>query len=203
MGIKIYKRKFKNHIDPTKWNKLIRDKNTFLLDARKPFEFKVGTFQRSINPNVDNFREFPSYLENLKKNKTIAMFCTGGIRCEKASVFLEKKGFKNVFQLKGGIINYLNKIKKEKSLWKGECYVFDNRVSIKHGLIPGSFSMCSGCRKPISPKDKKSKKYEEGVSCPNCHDYLKPAQKERFRMRQKQINLAKNLGKKHIFQKEF
>ena len=203
MGIKISKRRTKNHIDPKKWNELLRDKNTLLIDVRKPFEYKVGTFKRSINPNVDNFREFPNYLKNLKKDKTIAMFCTGGIRCEKASIFLVKKGFKNVFQLKGGIINYLKKIKKKESLWKGECYVFDNRVSITHGLIPGSFSMCSGCRKPISPKDKKSKKYEEGVSCPNCHDYLKSSQKERFRMRQKQINLAKKLGKKHIFQKEF
>ena len=203
MGIKILKKKSKNHVDPTKWNKLIRDKNTFLLDARKPFEYKVGTFKRSINPNINNFREFPAYLKNLDREKTIAMFCTGGIRCEKASIFLEKKGFKNVFQLKGGIINYLKKIKKEESLWKGECYVFDNRVSIKHNLIPGSFSMCSGCRKPISTKDKKSKKYEEGVSCPNCHDHLKPLQKERFRMRQRQINLAKERGKKHIFQKEF
>ncbi len=203
MGIKIYKRKSKNHIDPNKWNKLIMDKNIFLLDARKPFEYKVGTFKRSVNPNVNNFREFPSYLKNLKKDKTIAMFCTGGIRCEKASVFLKKKGFKNVFQLKGGIINYLKKIKKKESLWEGECYVFDNRVSIKHGLTPGSFSMCSGCRKPISLKDKKSLKYEEGVSCPNCHDSLKTSQKERFRMRQKQINLAKKLGKQHIFQKEF
>ena len=203
MGIKISKRKNKNHVNPTKWNNLIKDKNTFLLDARKPFEYKVGTFKNSINPNVNNFREFPNYLKNLEKDKTIAMFCTGGIRCEKASVFLEKKGFKNVFQLKGGIINYLKKIKKKESLWKGECYVFDNRVSIRHGLIPGSFSICSGCRKPISLKDKKSKKYEVGVSCPNCHDYLKPSQKERFRMRQKQINLAKKLGKKHIFQKEF
>ena len=203
MGIQIYKRKSKNHIDPIKWNKLIRDKNTFLLDARKTFEYKVGTFKGSINPNIDKFREFPNYLKNLEKEKTIAMFCTGGIRCEKASIFLEKKGFKNVFQLKGGIINYLKKIKKEESLWKGECYVFDNRVSIKHGLIPGSFSMCSGCRKPVSINDKKSKKYEKGVSCPNCHDSLTISQKERFRMRQKQINLAKKLGKKHIFQKEF
>ena len=203
MGIKIYKRKSKNHIDPSKWNNLITDKNTFLLDARKPFEYEVGTFKRSINPNVDNFREFPRFLKNLKKNKTIAMFCTGGIRCEKASVFLEKKGFKNIFQLKGGIINYLKKINKNKSLWKGECYVFDNRVSIKHGLIPGSFSMCSGCRKPISNNDKKSKKYEEGVSCQNCHDSLSISQKDRFRMRQRQINLAKKLGKKHIFQKEY
>ncbi len=203
MGVKIFKRELKNHVDPNNWNKLIKDKSTFLLDARKPFEYNVGTFKGSINPNVVNFREFPNYLKNLKKEKTIAMFCTGGIRCEKASIFLKKKGFKNVFQLKGGIINYLKKIKKKNSLWRGECYVFDNRVSIKHGLKPGSFLMCSGCRKPISQKERKSRKYEEGVSCPNCHDHLKPSQKERFRMRQKQINLAKKLGKKHIFQKEF
>ena len=203
MGIKIYRRKTKNHVDPSKWNELIKDKKTLLVDVRKPFEYEVGTFRKSINPNINNFREFPNYLKNLDKNKNIAMFCTGGIRCEKASIFLKKKGFKNVFQLKGGVINYLKKIKKKESLWKGECYVFDNRVSIKHGLIPGSFSMCSGCRKPISPIDKKSNKYEEGVSCPNCHDYLKASQKERFRMRQRQIDLAKKLGKKHIFQKEF
>jgi len=203
MGIKISKRKLDNHLEPLKWNKLIKNKNTFLIDARKPFEYNVGTFKGSINPKVDNFREFPKYLKKLDKKKDIAMFCTGGIRCEKASVYLEKKGFNNVYQLKGGIINYLKKVKKNKSLWKGECYVFDNRVSLKHGLITGSFSMCSGCRKPISIKDKKSKKYEEGVSCPNCHDRLTNSQKERFRMRQKQIIIAKKLGKKHIFQKEF
>ena len=203
MGIKILKRKMGNHIEPTKWNKLINKKNTIVIDARKPFEYKVGTFKRAINPNIDNFRDFPIYLKNLDKRKNIAMFCTGGIRCEKASVYLEKKGFNNVYQLKGGIINYLKKIKKNNSLWKGECYVFDNRVSIKHALVPGSFSMCSGCRRPISNKDKKSNKYEEGVSCPNCYDILTNPQKERFRMRQKQINLAKKFGKKHIFQKEF
>ncbi len=203
MGIKISKRKTKNHLDPGKWNKLISNKETLLIDARKPFEYKVGTFKKSINPEINNFREFPNYLKKLDKKQTIAMFCTGGIRCEKASVYLEKKGFNNVYQLKGGIINYLNKIKKNKSLWKGECYVFDNRVSIKHGLTTGSYSMCSGCRKPISIIDKKSAKYEEGVSCPNCHDTLTNSQKERFRMRQKQINLAKKQGRKHIFQKEF
>ena len=203
MGIKISKRKFKNHVEPLKWNKLINDKNTFLIDARKPFEFKVGTFKNAKNPKINNFRDFPNYLKNLNKNKNIAMFCTGGIRCEKASVYLEKKGFKNVYQLKGGIINYLKKVKKTNSLWKGECYVFDNRVSLKHGLIPGSFSICSGCRKPISKQEKKSKKYEEGVSCPNCHDSLTNSQKDRFRMRQKQILLAKRTGKKHIFQKEY
>jgi UPF0176 protein len=192
-----------DHVDPKKWNKLINDKETLVLDSRKPFEYKVGTFRRSVNPDIDNFREFPKYLNKLNKKRPIAMFCTGGIRCEKASVFLEKKGFKNVYQLKGGILNYLKNIKKEDSLWKGECFVFDNRISVKHKLITGTFSMCSGCRKPISPKDKKSKKYEEGVSCPNCHDNLTKIQKERFRMRQKQINLAKKSGSKHIFQKEF
>ena len=203
MGIKISKRKAKKHLEPSKWNKFISNKKTILIDARKPFEYKVGTFKGSINPEINNFREFPHYLKKLDKKQTIAMFCTGGIRCEKASVYLEKKGFNNVYQLKGGIINYLKKIKKNKSLWKGECYVFDNRISIKHGLVPGSFVMCSGCREPVSSNDKKSKKYEEGVSCPNCHDSLTTSQKERFRMRQKQINLAKRLGKKHIFQKEF
>ena len=203
MGIKIKKKNINNYIDPLRWNKLINNQNTLLIDARKPFEYKVGTFERAINPNVSNFREFPNYLKKLNKEQNVAMFCTGGIRCEKASAYLINKGFKNVYQLKGGIINYLKKIKKNKSLWKGECYVFDNRVSLKHGLKIGNFSMCSGCRKPISNKDKKSKKYEEGVSCPNCHDSLTNSQKERFRMRQNQINLAKKLGKKHIFQKEF
>ena len=197
------KNKKKNHIDPIKWNKLIKDKDTLVLDSRKPFEYKVGTFKKSVNPDVDNFREFPKYLNKLNKKKTIAMFCTGGIRCEKASVFLKKKGFKNVHQLKGGILNYLKNVKKKDSLWKGECFVFDNRISVKHGLVLGTFSMCSGCRKPISPKDKKSKKYEEGVSCSYCHDKLTKNQKERFRMRQKQINLAKKTGTTHIFQKEY
>ena len=203
MGIKILKRKTKKHLEPSKWNKLISNKKTLLIDARKPFEYNVGTFKGSINPEINNFREFPYYLKKLDKNQTIAMFCTGGIRCEKAGVYLEKNGFKNVYQLKGGIINYLKKVKKNKSLWKGECYVFDNRISLKHGLTTGTHSMCSGCRKPISIKDKKNLKYEEGVSCLNCYDNLTNSQKERFRMRQKQINLAKQMGRKHIFQKEF
>ena len=196
-------RNIETHLEPKEWNKLIKNKDTHIIDTRKPFEYKVGTFKRSVNPNVTNFRDFPKYLNKLKKNKPVAMFCTGGIRCEKTSVYLKKKGFKNIYQLNGGILNYLNKIKKNESLWKGECFVFDNRISLKHGLKVGSHSMCSGCRKPISPKDKKSKKYEEGVSCPNCHDNLTGYQKSRFRMRQKQINLAKEAGKRHIFQKEY
>ena len=196
-------RNIETHLEPKEWNKLIKNKDTHIIDTRKPFEYKVGTFKRSVNPNVTNFRDFPKYLNKLKKNKPVAMFCTGGIRCEKTSVYLKKKGFKNIYQLNGGILNYLNKIKKNESLWKGECFVFDNRISLKHGLKVGSHSMCSGCRKPISPKDKKSKKYEEGVSCPNCHDNLTDYQKSRFRMRQKQINLAKEAGYRHMFQKEY
>ena len=196
-------RNIKFHLDPKDWNKLIKNKETHIIDTRKPFEYKVGTFKRSVNPNVTNFRDFPKYLNKLKKNKPVAMFCTGGIRCEKTSVYLKKKGFKNIYQLNGGILNYLNKIKKNESLWKGECFVFDNRISLKHGLKLGSYSMCSGCRMPISSKDKRSNKYEEGVSCPNCHDKLTETQKSRFRMRQSQIYKAKQSGKKHIFQKEF
>ena len=196
-------RNLKSHLDPKDWNKLIKNKETHIIDTRKPFEYKVGTFKRSVNPNVTNFRDFPKYLNKLKKNRPVAMFCTGGIRCEKTSVYLKKKGFKNIYQLNGGILNYLNKIKKNESLWKGECFVFDNRISLKHGLKLGSYSMCSGCRMPISSKDKRSNKYEEGVSCPNCYDKLTETQKSRFRMRQSQIYKAKQSGKKHIFQKEF
>ena len=196
-------RNIQTHLEPKDWNKLIKNKDAYIIDTRKPFEYKVGTFNKSVNPNVNNFRDFPKYLNKLKKNKPVAMFCTGGIRCEKTSVYLKKKGFKNIYQLNGGILNYLKKIKKSESLWKGECFVFDNRISLKHGLKLGSHSMCSGCRMPVAPKDKRSKKFEEGVSCPNCHDNLTETQKSRFRMRQSQIYKAKQSGKKHIFQKEF
>ena len=131
------------------------------------------------------------------------MFCTGGVRCEKASSYLKKNGFKDVFQLKGGILNYLKNISKNSSMWKGECYVFDNRVSVKHKLKIGTYSICSGCRKPISLNEKKSEKYFEGVSCPKCHDKLSVSQKERFTMRQKQIIDAKKLGRNYFFKKEY
>ena len=205
MNLKISKRikKKNSYIEPRKWNKLINNKKTFLLDARKPFENKVGSFKKSVNPDITNFRDFPKYLKELKKDQPIAMFCTGGIRCEKATVYLEKKGFKNVYQLKGGILNYLKKIKQKNSLWKGECFVFDNRVSLKHGLVQGTYSICGGCRQPVSTKDKKSKRYEEGVTCPNCFNKLTKDQKSRFRMRQSQIYKAKLSGKKYIFQKEY
>ena len=204
MGIYINSNNKKNnHLEPSEWNDLIKNKDTLVLDTRKPFEYEIGSFKRAVNPKVKNFREFPKYLSKLGKKKTVAMFCTGGIRCEKASIYLKQRGFKNVFQLKGGILNYLKKIKKEESKWNGECFVFDNRVSLKHNLQEGSYIVCSGCRIPISNKQKRSKKYEEGVSCPRCYDTLTKSQVNRFRMRQKQILLAKKAGKKHKFQKEY
>jgi len=205
LGLKINKKnkKLNKYVSNKSWNKLISNKETLVIDARKPFEYDVGTFKNAVNPKIQNFRDFPKFLKKIKKTKPVAMFCTGGIRCEKASIFLKNKGFKNVFQLKGGILNYLNKTEKKDSLWKGECFVFDNRVSLKHKLKQGSFSICSGCRIPLSTQDKKSKKYEEGVSCSRCYDTLTNTQKTRFRMRQKQIMLAKKAGRKHIFQKEF
>ena len=192
-----------NYVTPNKWNKLLKEKNVKIIDVRKPFEYNVGTFAGSINPNIENYINFPEYLKKVGKNNKIAMFCTGGIRCEKASMYLKKNGFKNVYQLKGGILNYLKKMDKKESLWKGECYVFDNRISIKHKLKQGTYSMCSGCRKPVSLEEKKSNKYFEGISCPKCHDHLTDSQKARFAMRQKQILIAKKMGKKHIFQKEY
>jgi UPF0176 protein len=205
LGLKINKKNKKQnkYVSNKSWNKLISNKETLVIDARKPFEYDVGTFKNAINPKIQNFRDFPKFLKKIEKMKPVAMFCTGGIRCEKASIFLKNKGFKNVFQLKGGILNYLKKTEKKDSLWKGECFVFDNRISLKHKLKQGSFSICSGCRTPLSTQDKKSNKYEEGVSCSRCYDTLTNTQKSRFRMRQKQIILAKKAGRKHIFQKEF
>ena len=202
IGMKLNKIITKNKIEPKDWNKFILKKETVLIDTRKSFEFKVGTFKGSINPELNNFRDFPRYFKTLKKNQNIGMFCTGGIRCEKASVYLKKKGFKNVYQLKGGIINYLDKINRTDSYWKGDCFVFDNRVSIKHGLKPGNLSICAGCREPITKNDTKSKNFEEGVSCPNCYNKLTNEQLQRFRMRQKQIKIAKKSGKKYFYQRE-
>jgi len=203
LKLKISEKKKSRYVDPNKWNKLINDKSVTLIDVRKPFEHKVGTFKGAVNPRINSFRKFPKYFNKLKKNNKVAMFCTGGIRCEKASNFLKQKGFKNVFQLKGGIFNYLNKINIKKSLWKGECFVFDNRVSVKHKLSPGSYSMCRGCRMPISVQEKKSSKYKEGISCPYCYNKLTKSQKDRFSMRQKQILISRKLNKSHIYQKEY
>ena len=177
----------KKYLTPLQWNKFIQIKGLKIIDARKPFEYEVGTFKKAINPNIYNFREFKNYLNTVKKDEKIGMFCTGGIRCEKASNYLYKNGFKNIYMLKGGIINYFNKIKPRKSKWKGECFVFDNRVTIKKDATPGTYGVCNSCRMPISKKDIKSHKYKIGLSCPRCFDNLSPDQIKRFTMRHKQI----------------
>ncbi len=182
------KYKFQNRIEPEDWNKLILSNDVIVVDVRKSFESEVGTFANAINPKISNFRKFPEYFEKLSsdKDKKIAMFCTGGIRCEKAASYLFKRGFKNVYQLKGGILNYLNKVPEKNSLWKGECFVFDERITVLHNSKKGNYLVCSGCRIPIKKKDIHSPKYEKGVSCPNCFDKLTDEQKNRFRMRASQ-----------------
>ena len=177
----------KKYLTPLQWNKFLELKNSKIVDVRKPFEYDVGTFKKAINPNTYNFREFKNYLSTVKKDEQIGMFCTGGIRCEKASNYLYKNGFKNIYMLKRGIINYFNKIKPKKSKWRGECFVFDNRVTIKKDATPGSYGICNGCRMPISSKDMKSSKYKIGLSCPKCYDNLSDNQIKRFTMRHNQI----------------
>ena len=182
------KYKFQNRVEPEDWNKLILSNDVTVVDVRKSFESEIGTFEKAINPEINDFRKFPEYFEKLSsdKDKKIAMFCTGGIRCEKAASYLFKRGFKNVYQLKGGILNYLNKIPSKKSLWNGECFVFDERITVVNNSKIGNYLMCAGCRTPISKKDIQSPKYEKDVSCPKCFDKLTEKQKYRFRMRASQ-----------------
>ena len=193
IGLKLTPLEKKEHkyIGPKNWNKLIKNKDVIVIDVRKPMEFKLGTFKNAIDPGVKNFRQFPSFFKKLNKNKKIAMFCTGGIRCEKAANFLQKKGFKEIHQLKGGILNYLNTIKKSESLWKGECFIFDKRVSLKHKLIPGNYIICSACRTPVSTKERNSRKYVEDISCPNCYDKLTKKKKNKLLMRKQQKKFLK------------
>lgn len=175
------------HLTPKEWDEFIVKDNVMLVDVRKPFEYELGSFKGAINPNVNSFREFKEYFSKdfvRKNNKKLAIFCTGGVRCEKAADHLKNIGMDEVYQLEGGILNYLDTVQEDKSSWNGECYVFDQRVSVKHGSKPGTYSMCHGCRLPVSENDKKSNKYIEGISCPKCHDKLTIDQKKRFAMRQ-------------------
>ena len=196
------------YVDPKDWNKLIKDEETIIVDTRNNYEYIIGTFKNSINPKTKKFREFPEWLEKQnfnnhdKKNKKIAMFCTGGIRCEKASSLMKNRGFKNVFHLKGGILKYFESIPEAQSRWEGECFVFDDRVSLKHDLSIGTHDMCHGCRMPITNKDKQSNKYIRGVACPNCYNKKTQKQKSRYISRQKQIDLAKKNNLEHIGPKE-
>ena len=174
-----------------------------VLDTRNTYEVSIGTFEKSIQPETTNFREFPNWLESLEssgidKNKKVAMFCTGGIRCEKASSLMKAKGFSNIYHLQGGILNYMDKVDEKNSLWQGECFVFDDRVALNHNLEVGSYDMCHGCRMPIREEDKLEPEYERGVSCPNCFNEKTPDQKKRYADRQKQVDLAKLRNEKHI-----
>jgi UPF0176 protein len=191
------------YVQPEDWNDLISKEDVLVLDARNTYEFSIGTFKNSIQPKTTNFREFPDWLDNLEssgvdKNNKVAMFCTGGIRCEKASSLMKAKGFKNIFHLQGGILNYMEKVDKENSLWNGECFVFDDRVALTHNLEVGSYDMCHGCRMPITDMDKLDKHYVKGVSCPKCYAKKSPNQKKRYAERQKQIDLARLRNQKHI-----
>jgi len=191
------------YVKPEEWNDLIDDEDVLVLDARNKYEYSIGTFKDSIQPKTTNFREFPKWVEELEnsqidKNKKIAMFCTGGIRCEKASSLMKAKGFNNIFHLQGGILNYFDKIDPEHSMWEGECFVFDDRVALNHNLEVGSYDMCHGCRMPITEADKLEAEYIRGVSCPKCFNSKTPAQKKRYADRQKQVDLAKLRNEKHI-----
>ncbi len=183
------------YIEPTDWNKLISDPDVVTIDTRNKYEVQIGTFKNAINPNTNTFREFPEYFtknfSDLNQHKKIAMYCTGGIRCEKSTAYVLQLGFKNVYHLKGGILNYLEKIPKEHSLWEGECFVFDRRIGVEHNLAKGFYDMCHGCRYPISPEDQQSPRYKEGICCPNCFDYIPEKTIKRAQARQKQIMLAK------------
>jgi UPF0176 protein len=170
------------YVQPEDWNSLISQEDVLVLDTRNTYEFSIGTFKKSIQPETTNFREFPDWLEGIEykgldKSKKVAMFCTGGIRCEKASSLMKAKGFKNIYHLQGGILNYVEKVDEEESLWKGECFVFDDRVALNHNLEVGSYDMCHGCRMPITEADKLEEEYVRGVSCPNCFNTKTPIKK--------------------------
>ena len=196
------------HVSEEEWNQIIQDPNTLIVDTRNEYEHAIGSFEGSVNPKTNSFRQFPKWVEKQLKplmekqnKKKVAMFCTGGIRCEKASSYLLQEGYEEVFQLQGGILKYLENIEPKNSLWEGECFVFDERVSIQHGLVEGNYSMCHACRMPIDDNDIKSKKYIEGISCPNCYNIHSDERKQRFTERQKQINLAKQRNEQHIGKK--
>ncbi len=189
------------YLNPEEWNKVISEPDTILIDTRNDYEVQVGTFKGAVNPHTDTFSAFPDYVKkNLdsSKHKKVAMFCTGGIRCEKASAYMKKLGFEEVYHLKGGILKYLETMPEEKSLWQGECFVFDQRVTVKHGLEPGAYELCPSCRRPLNAADKQSPKFINGVACPHCHDSLTPEQKASAAERHKQIKLAEKRGQKHI-----
>jgi len=189
------------YVAPGEWNDLISDPDTIVIDTRNDYEVALGTFRGAVDPRTATFREFPQWVEEHRaelENRKIAMFCTGGIRCEKATAFVKSLGFDDVFHLKGGILKYLEDVPAEKSLWEGECFVFDERVSVTHGLEEGEAELCRACRHPLTPAERASAKYSPGISCDYCHDSRSEEDRTRYAERQRQVELAARRGGEHI-----
>lgn len=189
------------YVKPADWNALISDPEVTLVDTRNAYESAIGSFKHAITPNTRSFREFPQYVADKLdsgKHRKVAMFCTGGIRCEKSTAYLKQQGFEEVYHLQGGILQYLEEVPQSESLWQGECFVFDNRVSVNHALQKGSYDQCHACRLPISENDMLNQKYQRGVSCPACYDHKSDNQRKRFMEREKQVQLARRRGETHI-----
>jgi len=189
------------YVEPADWNALIADPEVLVLDTRNKYEVDIGSFENAINPETDSFRELPAYVEkhlDPVKHKKVAMFCTGGIRCEKSTAFLKRQGFNEVYHLKGGILKYLEEVPETESKWRGECFVFDNRVTVNHQLEKGQYDQCHACRRPITEDDKQSPHYKKGVSCHHCYQSHSVQQRQRYQERERQIELAKRRGEAHI-----
>lgn len=190
-----------HYVEPQDWNALISDPEVTVIDTRNHYECDIGSFEGAINPQTTTFKEMPAFVDQQldpAEHKKVAMFCTGGIRCEKSTAYLLEQGFDEVYHLKGGVLKYLEEVPKEQSLWRGECFVFDNRVAVDHDLNVGSYDQCHGCRHPITEAQKNSPHYQRGVCCPLCYDRLTIDQKQRFAERQKQIDLAVDRNESHI-----
>ena len=189
------------YVKPADWNALISDPDTILVDTRNDYEVAIGTFKGAVDPKTKSFREFPAWAaehKDLLKKPKVAMFCTGGIRCEKSTAYMKEQGYDEVYHLEGGILKYLEEIPEDESMWEGDCFVLDERDSVRHGLEQGDYHMCRACRRPVSDEEMAMPEYVAGVSCPYCHEETTDEQKERFAERQKQIMLAKRRGEKHI-----
>jgi UPF0176 protein len=189
------------YVEPGDWNALISDPDVLLLDTRNDYEVEIGTFEHAVNPDTETFREFPDYVSKAldpTKQKKVAMFCTGGIRCEKSTAYLKQQGFEEVFHLKGGILNYLEQVPEDDSMWQGECFVFDNRVTVNHQLEKGNYDQCHACRLPITENDKQHLNYQKGVSCHRCYGKHSDEQVKRYAARERQVSLAKQRGGTHI-----
>jgi UPF0176 protein len=185
------------YVRPADWNALISDPGTIVIDTRNAYEVSIGTFKGAVDPATASFREFPAWVEAHRaelEGRKVAMFCTGGIRCEKATAYVKSLGLEDVFHLKGGILKYLEEIPPEQSLWQGECFVFDERVSVSHGLAEGGAQLCRACRYPLTESDRKSPQFTPGISCPHCHDARSDADRQRYAERQRQVELAAGRG---------